>query len=126
MLFCPCLFRASLTALFVLNLLVASIPLSAVANRFELRCQSKATDAIILKNLSLPVGIRNCKMFRVDYLSSSSDFPKVAMLHSFRTAFRTEHSMFRWSLVKCLDYVDQSFSCINVIKIIFALFFSDD
>ena len=46
-------FRATFAALFVLNYWLREFLLSAIANRFELRCQSKATVAIVLQNLSL-------------------------------------------------------------------------
>ena len=46
-------FRAFFTALFVLNFWLKEIRLSSIANRFKLRCKSKAIDAIVLPNLSL-------------------------------------------------------------------------
>ena len=46
-------FTATFADLFVLNYWSREFLLSAIANRFELRCQSKATDAIVLQNLSL-------------------------------------------------------------------------
>ena len=45
--------RAAFPAFLVLNYWLIEFPQSAVANRFELRCQSKATDATVLQNLSL-------------------------------------------------------------------------
>ena len=46
-------------ALFVLNYRSREFPLSAVADRFELRCQSKAADAIVLQRL-VPVFVYQC------------------------------------------------------------------
>ena len=46
-------FKETFAALFVLNCWLREFPLSAIANRFELRCQSKPTRAIVLPNLSL-------------------------------------------------------------------------
>ena len=41
------------TALFVLNYWLREFSLSMIANCFELRCQSKATNAIVLQNVSM-------------------------------------------------------------------------
>ena len=41
---------------FVLIYWLREFPLSAVANHFELKCQSRATVAIVLQNLSLFFG----------------------------------------------------------------------
>ena len=40
-------------AVFILIYWLTEFSLSAVGNRFELRCQSKANDAIVLQNLLL-------------------------------------------------------------------------
>ena len=37
-------FRATFAALFLLNFCLRELPLSSFANRFELQCQSRATD----------------------------------------------------------------------------------
>ena len=50
---CPTVFRATFVALFVLKYCLREFLLSAVANRFELWCQSKAIDATVSQNLSL-------------------------------------------------------------------------
>ena len=49
----PYWFQANFAASFVLNLFLREFLLSAFANRFELRCETKATDAIVLQNLPL-------------------------------------------------------------------------
>ena len=41
------------TALFVLNYWLREFSLSMIANCFELWCQSKATNAIVLQNVSM-------------------------------------------------------------------------
>ena len=41
-------FRAAFAALFVLNYRLRGFILAAIANRFEWRCQSNSTDAIML------------------------------------------------------------------------------
>ena len=50
---CPTDFRATFAAVFDLIYWFREFPLSAVANRCELRCQSRATNAIVLQKLSL-------------------------------------------------------------------------
>ena len=46
-------FRDTFAALIVLNYWLREFPLFAVANRFELKCESKATNASVLQNLPL-------------------------------------------------------------------------
>ena len=62
---CPADFRAIFTA-FSFDLLVTKISLSAITNRFELLCQSKATDATVKESLSLFV------LFRPSYFCNQS------------------------------------------------------
>ena len=50
---CPTGVGATFAACFDMNYWLREFPLSTIANRFELRCQSKATHAIVLQNLSL-------------------------------------------------------------------------
>ena len=49
----PHWFEGNFAASFVLNFCLREFLLSAFANRFELRCETKATDPIVLKNLPL-------------------------------------------------------------------------
>ena len=49
----PFWFEATSAAVFLLIYRLREFPLPAVANRFELRCQSKITIAIVIQNLSL-------------------------------------------------------------------------
>ena len=46
-------FQGNFAASFVLNFCLREFLLSACANHFELRCETKATDAIVLQNLPL-------------------------------------------------------------------------
>ena len=50
---CSTGFGVTFVALSVLKYWLIDFPLSAVANCFQLRCQSKATDAIVLQKLPL-------------------------------------------------------------------------
>ena len=52
---CPTGFKAIVVALSVLNLWLREVPLSAFANNFKFRCQSKPTDPIVSQNLSLVI-----------------------------------------------------------------------
>ena len=50
---CPAGFGEAFELVFVLNYWLRELPLSEISNLFELRCESKATDAIVLRNLPL-------------------------------------------------------------------------
>ena len=46
-------FKEIFAAFFVSNYWLREFPSSAIVNQFELRCQSKATHAVVLRNCSL-------------------------------------------------------------------------
>ena len=48
----PYWFRAAFAAVFASNHSLRECPLSAIANRFEFRCQPKTIDVIALQNLA--------------------------------------------------------------------------
>ena len=64
-------FKETFAALFVLNCWLREFPLSAIASRVELRCQSNTTVAIVLQNLPL--------FFSPSYHSLGSGIPTFGM-----------------------------------------------
>ena len=63
----PYWFEATIAALFVLVYLFREFLLSAINNRFELRCQSKVTNAIVLQNMSLYLRLPSQTSYRSLY-----------------------------------------------------------